>query len=397
MRKLNVILCVPLVLALGACSVVGSPTPLPTVVLGSAAGSVTPQAAAGQGVNNNPSGVTASGIVVPASNAHLAFSQPGTVKTVAVSAGDQVESGQTLIELDDSVVQLEIAQADRALRELTSQASIAAAEQSVAITQKAVEDAQKKVNTLKRGRADDKALDYYEAQLTLAEKALDHANSVLGSLTELSTADPKRAYAETSRYNAQKAYNAALANLNWARGKPSENDFATAEANLAAANAAYQEAQWYLATLKGESVPEDATGSQLAQLQQARDNLKNAQNRLANSRLLAPFSGDIVATHVVPGEYVLPGQVLVEISDVTHLQVETTDLSERDVPGVKIGQPVSIFVKALNEEMSGKVTIISPMADTLGGDVVYKTTIALDNPSPGLRAGMTAEVQFLNK
>ena len=70
-----------------------------------------------------------------------------------------------------------------------------------------------------------------------------------------------------------------LANLNWAKGKPSDNDFATAEANLAAAQAAYQEAQWYLATLKGEPVPEDATGKQLAMLQQAKDNLTAALNQ----------------------------------------------------------------------------------------------------------------------
>jgi multidrug efflux pump subunit AcrA (membrane-fusion protein) len=378
-------------MALAACGA-NAPKPLPTVVLGSSTDSSTPQAAGGN--EGNPSGVTASGIVVPASNARLAFSQPGTVKKVAVAAGDQVKSGQTLIELDDTALQLEIAQADRTLRELTSEASIAAAEQAVASTQKAADDAQKKLNTLNRGRADKKAIDYYESQLTLAEDALDHAKSVVESLTELSTADPKRANAETNLYNAQKAYNAALANLNWARGKPSENDFATAQANLDAANAAYQEAQWYLATLKGEAVPADATGSQLAQLQLARDNLKSAQNRLANSKILAPFSGTIVDVHVVPGEYVLPGQVLVETSDVNHLRVETTDLSERDVPAVETGQTASIFIKALNQQLTGTVIMISPVADTLGGDVVYKTTISLDDPPPDLRAGMTAEVQF---
>jgi multidrug resistance efflux pump len=280
------------------------------------------------------------------------------------------------------------------LREMTSQAAIASAEQAAATTQKAAEDAQKKLNTLNRGRADKKALDYYEAQLTLAEKALDNSKSVLSGLTDLSTADPKRAAAETNLYNAQRAYNAALANLNWARGKPSDNDFATAQANLDAANAAYQEAQWYLSALKGETLPTEATGSRLAQLEQAKDNLKAAQTSLDHSRLLAPFSGTVAATNVVPGEYVLPGQALVELSDVAHLQVETTDLSERDVPAVKIGQPVTIFVKALNQEMAGTVTQIAPLADTLGGDVVYKVTILLADPPSNLRAGMSADVQF---
>jgi HlyD family secretion protein len=390
MRIISIIL---LAVILAACSVAGTPTALPTVVLDNPGSQSTPAAVTGGGTSVS-GGVTASGVVVPASSARLALTLAGSVKSVPVAEGDQVEAGQTLLELDDTAIQLEIAQADRTLREMTSQAAIAAAEQAVAESQKAAEDAQKKMNTLNRGRADKKALDYYESQLTLAKKALDNAESVWSGVTDLTTADPKRAYAETNLYNAQKAYNAALANLNWARGKPSDNDFASAQANLDAANAAHQEAQWYLAALKGEQIPENATGAQLARLQQAKDNLKAAQTSLDHSRLLAPFSGTVAATNVVPGEYVLPGQALVELSDVKNLQIETTDLSERDVPSVKNGQTVKVFVKALNQEMNGIVKMISPLADTLGGDVVYKATIKLDNPPTGLRAGMTADVLF---
>jgi hypothetical protein len=34
------------------------------------------------------------------------------------------------------------------------------------------------------------------------------------------------------------------------------------------------------------------------------------------------------------------------------------------------------------------------VADILGGDVVYKTTILLESVPAGLRAGMSAEVRF---
>ncbi len=389
---MRVLVVLFLAVILSACSAIGSSETLPTVMLDSGGSASTPEAVSGSG--GNVSGVTASGIVVPASNARLALTLGGSVESVQVVEGDKVQAGQTLLELDDAAIQLEIAAAERSLREMTSQAAIAAAEQAVAAAEKAADDAQKKVNTLNRGRADEKDIDYYESQLTLAKQALDRAESAWRNVTDLSTADPKRAAAETNLYTAQKAYNAALANLNWAKGKPSDNDFATAEANLAAAQAAYQEAQWYLATLKDEPVPDDATGKQLAMLQQAKDNLTAAQNRLANSRLLAPFSGTVVATNVVPGEYILPGQALVELSDVANLQVETTDLSERDVPDVTIGQTVTVIVDALSREISGRVIRISPQAETLGGDVVYRTVIALDNPPPELRAGMSVDVLF---
>ncbi len=81
-------------------------------------------------------------------------------------------------------------------------------------------------------------------------------------------------------------------------------------------------------------------------------------------------------------------------SEVSNLRVETTDLSERDVPQVKIGQTVNVFVQPLNENLTGQVSMISPIAETLGGDVVYRTTIDLDTFPPELRPGMSVDVQF---
>jgi multidrug resistance efflux pump len=295
-----------------------------------------------------------------------------------------------LAQANDEAILMEVAAAERTLRELTSQAAIATAEQAVVTAEKAVEDAQKKLNTLNRGRADKKDLDYYEAQLTLAEKALDRAKSQLESLTELSTADPVRANAETDLYNAQRAYNAALANLNWARGKPSENDFAAAEANLAAAHAAYQEAQWYLATLNGEPVPDDATGSQLAQLQQLRDNLKAAQDRLANSKLQAPFKGVIVDVFIQDYESVAPNQPVVLLADLSNLVVQTTDMGEVDAARVQINDPARIVFDALpGVTATGRVSHIA-LRPEQGSGVYYTVTIELDEIPADLRWGMSA-------
>jgi multidrug resistance efflux pump len=351
-------------------------------------GASTPAAVTGSG--NNLSGVTASGIVVPARSARLALTLGGNVKSVPVAEGEQVEAGQSLLVLDDAAVQIEIASAERNLREMTSQAAIAAAEQAVAAAEKTVEDAQKKLNTLNRDRADKKTLDYYEAQLTLAEQALDRAKSDWSTVTDLSTADPIRAKAETNLYNAQRAYNAALANLNWARGEPSENDFATAEANLAAADAAYQEAQWYLAALKGEPVPGDATGSQLAQLQQLRDNLKAAQDRLANTKLQAPFKGVIVDVFIQDFESVAPNQPVVLLADLSNLVVQTTDMGEVDAARVQINDPARIVFDALpGVTATGRVSHIA-LRPEQGSGVYYTVTIELDEIPEDLRWGMSA-------
>jgi multidrug efflux pump subunit AcrA (membrane-fusion protein) len=119
-----------------------------------------------------------------------------------------------------------------------------------------------------------------------------------------------------------------------------------------------------------------------------------AQAALNRLTLTAPFAGTVASLSLHPGEWVIPGQRVLTLADLANLRVETTDLSERDIPQVEVGQPVTVFIKALGEQVPGRVSDISPLADSLGGDVVYKTTIELDELPPGLRAGMSVEVEF---
>jgi len=102
----------------------------------------------------------------------------------------------------------------------------------------------------------------------------------------------------------------------------------------------------------------------------------------------------LLSRAIEPGETALPGTPVLVLGDLDHLRIETTDLSERDVPKIETGQPVTVVIKALNQSVTGRVSQISPLASTLGGDVVYKTTIDLDARPSGLRAGMSVEVQF---
>lgn len=124
----------------------------------------------------------------------------------------------------------------------------------------------------------------------------------------------------------------------------------------------------------------------------ARASVEVAQARLAQSTLAAPYGGTIVAVHILPGELVQPGQPVLTLATLDQLQIETTDLSERDIPKIKIGQPATVFIEALNAEFSATVIAIAPRAETLGGDVVYKVTLAFDQQPSGLLWGMTAEV-----
>ena len=123
--------------------------------------------------------------------------------------------------------------------------------------------------------------------------------------------------------------------------------------------------------------------------------LDSAKATLASeAALTAPFAGTVISVDISPYETVTPGQVVIVLGDLSKYQIETTDLSERDVPDVKIGQTASVFVEALGNTFEGRVVDVARISSEIGGDVVYKVTIELDEQPAGLLWGMSADVEI---
>jgi RND family efflux transporter MFP subunit len=141
-------------------------------------------------------------------------------------------------------------------------------------------------------------------------------------------------------------------------------------------------------------VPHEVIEMANANEQRAQASVEIAQARLAQGTLTAPFDGMVTSLNVIPGEFVQSDQAVITLATLNALQVETTDLSERDIPNVQIGDPANIFIEALDKNISGKVINISPRADMVGGDVIFKVTIVPDTQPEGLLWGMTAEVEI---
>ena len=339
-------------------------------------------------------GAAASGIVVAEQDARLAFTLSGTLKSVNFAAGDQVQAGQVLAELDDNLLQMDYAQAQRTLKELTSPASQAAAAQDLALARQALKDQQDNVDAQFYKRASDTLIDNTQGEIDLAKQALSRASDSYRQVARKEDGDSRKAAALVAMTSAQMRLNDLIAKYNWYSGKPTDIDAALERAKLDVAKAAVQEAQWYLSVLKGEAVAADASGSKLAQLETARNTVSTLKDRLEHARLVTPIMGTVIDVNSIVGESVNPGQVIFTISNVSKLHVETSDLSERDVPKVKVGQVVQVSVKALNVTVPGHVVRISPLADILGGDVVYKTVIDLDETPEGLLAGMSVDVIY---
>jgi multidrug efflux pump subunit AcrA (membrane-fusion protein) len=393
-----------LAMSLAACGSAGSSgQALPTVVLDS--GSSAPPAV---GSSSSPSGgVMASGKVVAAQEADLGFIVAGQIDQVMVSAGDDVDAGQVLARLSGgeelqaavSAADLNVLTAQQALDDLQSDASwklaLAQAQSDLATAQDDLKNAEYDRTVKQQGnRASSLTIEGAEAKLVLAKEALDRAKSAYDHYADDPSDDPRRAAALAKWVNAQNDYNSALRTVNWYKGHPTDIEQSQLDATVAIAQAKVEQTQQHVADLQDGPDP-DQVALLTGRLKSAQDQAAAARAQLGGLELKAPFSGTVGMVVLSDGDWATPGQTVLVLADLNHLRVETTDLSERDVPSVHVGQSASVSIEALNDTADATVREISPLADTLGGDVVYQTTLDLVSTPEGLKPGMSVDVTFL--
>ena len=400
-------------------------------------------------------GVVASGEVVAANEAQLSFTIPGRVQQVSVALGDEVESGQLLATLETADQEALVAQAEAAVQtaqanldlllagpspgeialaetaisvaralvsqaeavEESAEAQCAGARSGVAAAEAALKAAQAQTGQLDTGpRAGQIAA--AEAELRLAEAQLQQAQAaydrVQGSPDiQMRPEALALEQATIAREAARARYDALFEGATAAerQGAAAQEEAARAQiiqaqdqalaacaqvgqasAAIEAAKAQQTQAEQQLSLLKEGPAAEQISAAR-AQVAQAEAAAQIVRVSLEQAELRAPFAGTISAATISPGETVVPGQVVLALTDLRHLRVETTDLSERDVAQVALGQTALVYVEALGEEIEGRVVGIAPQATVIGGDVVYTVYVELDEQPPGLRWGMSTEVE----
>ena len=413
-KALSILLPI-MILFLTGCGVSSNatPTPLPTIVLGDGAlppsGEIDIENDSGSQSGDiissiDSSSVRAEGKVVPAQKAQLASAIGGNVRSLEVSLGDEVEEGQVLVTLVDidgikaavHAAELELLSAQQAYDDLFTYSDInkALARETLVEAQETLDDAQEDREKKDYDRASQETLDIARANLVIAEDAVTKKEIEYDQVDARSADDPIRAEKFAQLAAAKQNRNRMEANLNWLLGLPDELEVARADVDLELAEAQVADAERRWEDMKEDGIDDEELARVEASLNNAQANLEAAQSALDEIEIKAPFSGTISKIDINAAEWALPGQPLVVLADLSNLRVETTDLSERDAPKVEIGQPVTVFFEALGLEVKGIVAEISPLADTLGGDVVYLTRIDLDEIPEGLLAGMSADVFY---
>jgi RND family efflux transporter MFP subunit len=331
------------------------------------------------------------GTLISANETDLAFTTGGRVAELLVEVGDKVEAGDLLAKVDDNSVEIAYTQAKRAYAELTSASAIATAQIAVSDAKEAVVSAQNHLEYVLGPN-----ILYWENEVAKAESALTEAQAASdknSSDKDLQTALQKAkdyldyvqdklsgawvAYEEiyvpnhftlTDRSSGQKYISA-----------PSDTEIFAARADMAAAQATVQEAEYLYAALTGGEVPEDATGSGLSDLEQAKLDLEAAQDDLDGTQLYAPFAGTVMSVDMSVGDNISSGTTVITVADLDQPYLEVY-LDESDWANVAVDYEVEVTFDILPERtFSGIVTQVDPGLYTESGTSVVRALVQLTN------------------
>ncbi len=169
-------------------------------------------------------------------------------------------------------------------------------------------------------RASSTTLKAAESKLVVAEDNMNRAKGVYDSAP--SSDDERKAQAYLNYAAAVQEYQRALASLNWYRGKPTDNDQAILDAQLAQAEAAA------VGRRSGRG-SESRTGRTRMTSPPRKARVASAQANVELAHITAPFAGTITMVNIIPGDQVSPGSPAVGLADLTTFFVDVAGLRGR--------------------------------------------------------------------
>ena len=165
----------------------------------------------------------------------------------------------------------------------------------------------------------------------------------------------------------------------------------------------------YLAALNKRDAAKAQIGVDSAKLKQARAqvlqsqaSLKQLEEQLSYTTIIAPMDGVILSRDVEIGDAVSSILVLGSTAtlvmtegDVNQVYVQGK-VDEADIAHVYMGQPARIKVESFRDRIfNGKVTKIAPLGVEKDNVTTFEVRVSIDNPGGELKANMTANAEIL--
>ncbi len=334
------------------------------------------------------------GTIVPATESSFGFNANGQVSEIYVKIGDQVEAGQVLAQLDDTEAKIELAEAQAAMNQLTSDAALATAKQTLADAQSDFDLAKETLEYL----ISPEVL-YWEEKVAERERILADAQTAVQTDTsdaakqKVSEAQTSLEYAQAQLKYFQTVYKETYVIKNFTqyrtmtfRGRtrsevvkvwdeiagkyvdvvyaPTEGEIGIARADYELAKASIGEAQTYLDVLNGAEIPEGATGANLVTYIETKHALETAEYNLKATQLIAPISGTVTVLNINVGDYA-SGSSAITISNLDQPYSLDAYLDAEDWGQVQVGYEVEVAFDIIPDQIfKGTVTSVYPTLDT---------------------------------
>jgi HlyD family secretion protein len=387
--------------------------------------------------------------VIQADEVLLSFAHGGRIAVISVAEGDLVTAGQELVVLDTAMLEAQVvlaeaqlAVAQSALRQWEAGArpgAIAAAEARLAQAQAGYAAAQQALSDARAMRENPQDLqmqvDVGELRLQAAdyrvrsavalkdaaEVVKDQAGFVEEQIRNWSYPVAAPAMPQELRpaaydwWRAWVGVNAATASLEDAKAQlrhwkvtlsnPQELDaqLAMSEAEVARAAAAVDVAQAQLDSFRAGATEAQlvVAHARVAQAQAASDGLRAEREEMA---LVAPVDGVVLSRMAHAGEVVVPGGGVLSLADLSSVKLRVY-IPENRLGEVALGQQVAVRVDAIpGRVLQGQVLHVADTAEYTPRNVatkeervntVYAVEILLTNEEGLLKAGMSADAEFM--
>jgi HlyD family secretion protein len=399
------------------------------------------------------------------SNYHLIAAQPlAEQRQVAITSAqlNLLSAQQALNDLVDNAdlaranIQQALEEAEQALEDLLDpDLQQAIRLEAIALTQKKVDEAEKRVRNLKN-TASQADIDTANSAVVLVRDALDKAEDDFKPYEDKPEDNLTRAHYQARLAAAQQVYDAAVRRLNAVSGTGSEVDIAVAEADLQTAQAELDQAQREYERVKDGPSPADvavleaqitnlkrdyaalAEGPDTDDLALAQARVESAEANLALAEantiqeqldvaqalvdsaqaalvviqtqldkliLSAPVDGVVLYRSVEPGEVVKQGTTAITLGLLDKLTI-TVYIPEDRYGQVRLGDHVRVNVDSFpGEVFTATVLRIADQAEYTPRNVqtaegrrttVFAVELSVDDPEGKLKPGMPADVTFGN-
>lgn len=176
-----------------------------------------------------------------------------------------------------------------------------------------------------------------------------------------------------------------------------ELDAAALRAELDQARAALDDARTQLRRAQAVPVGQAVTQARVDQLEslarQAEGRVRQAQAKLEELRISAPFQGRVGLRQVSPGALVQPGTTVTTLDDISRVRVEFA-VPEVHLARLRTGSPVIAATAAYGDRrFEGRVAVVDTRIDPATRSV--RVISEFDNPDEALKPGMFLTVELV--